>query len=68
MDRAGEHQGRLLISITIGEKLGEVKDISFDSELTKVTAILAGGEGGLSSRNANAQSAIVEVGSKDPPC
>ncbi|MBN1922001.1 MAG: PRC-barrel domain-containing protein [Anaerolineae bacterium] len=52
MISAGEHQGKLLISITNGEKLGEVKDLYFDSELTKVAAVLAGNEGGLFSREA----------------
>jgi len=52
MIRAGEHQGKLLISITNGEKLGEVKDLYLDSELTQVTAALAGEEGGLFSREA----------------
>ncbi|HUF37443.1 MAG TPA: PRC-barrel domain-containing protein [Anaerolineales bacterium] len=50
MTSAGEHQGKLLISITNGEKLGEVKDMYFDSELTKVTAVVAGSEGGLFTR------------------
>lgn len=50
MISAGEHHGKLLISITNGEKLGAVKDMYFDSELTKVTAVLAGSEGGLFSR------------------
>ena len=50
MINAGEHKGKLLISITNGEKLGAVKDMYFDSELTKVTAVLAGSEGGLFSR------------------
>lgn len=47
MINAGEHQGKLLISITNGEKLGEIKDMYFDSELTRVTAILAGSQGGF---------------------
>lgn len=50
MISAGEHQGKLLISITNGEKLGEIKDMYFDSELTRVTAVLAGSEGGLFSK------------------
>ena len=50
MISAGQHQSKLLISITNGEKLGEVKDLYFDSELTKVTAVLTGSEGGLFSR------------------
>ena len=52
MISAGEHQGKLLISITNGEKLGEVKDLYFNSELTRVTAVLAGDEGGLFSKKA----------------
>ena len=50
MISAGQHQSKLLISITNGEKLGEIKDLYFDSELTKVTAVLTGSEGGLFSR------------------
>lgn len=67
MNIAGEHQGKLLISITNGEKLGEVKDMYFDSELTKLTAVLASSEGGLFSRKAIAHSVTVDVGSKDIP-
>lgn len=52
MVMAGTHQGKLLISITNGEKLGEVKDLYFDSELTRVTAVLAGDSGGLFSKKA----------------
>ncbi len=50
MINAGEHQGKPLISITNGQKLGEAKDLYFDGDLTRVTAVLAGGEGGLFSR------------------
>jgi sporulation protein YlmC with PRC-barrel domain len=50
MFSAGKHQGKLLISITNGQKLGEIQDMYFDSELTKVTVVLAGSEGGLFSQ------------------
>ncbi len=50
MISAGQHQSKLLISITNGKKLGEVKDLYFDRDLTKVTAVLTGSEGGLFSR------------------
>jgi uncharacterized protein YrrD len=50
MFSAGEHQNKLLISITNGEKLGQIKDLYFDSEVTKVTVVVAGSEGGLFSQ------------------
>lgn len=50
MISAEQHQSKLLISITNGEKLGEIKDLYFDSDLTRVTAVLAGSEGGLFSQ------------------
>ena len=50
MISAEQHQSKLLISITNGEKLGEIKDLYFDSELTKMTVVLAGSEGGLFSQ------------------
>ena len=50
MISAEQHQSKLLISMTNGEKLGEIKDLYFDSELTKMTAVLAGSEGGLFSQ------------------
>jgi sporulation protein YlmC with PRC-barrel domain len=50
MISAEQHQSKLLISMTNGEKLGEIKDMYFDSELTKMTAVLAGSEGGLFSQ------------------
>jgi uncharacterized protein YrrD len=48
MINAGEHHNKSLISITSGKKLGEVKDLYFDRELTKVVAVQAGSEGFLS--------------------
>jgi uncharacterized protein YrrD len=45
MVEAGEHHNKLLISITNGKKLGEVRDLYLDHELTKVVAVQAGSEG-----------------------
>lgn len=50
MISAEQHQSKLLISITNGEKLGEIKDLYFDSELTRVMVVVVGSEGGLFSR------------------
>ncbi len=45
MVEAREHHNKLLISITNGEKLGEVGDLYLDAELTRVVAVQAGSEG-----------------------
>ena len=37
MISAGQHQSKLLISITNGKKLGEIKDLYFDSESVSYT-------------------------------
>ena len=45
MSTVKEQQNKWVVSITDGKKLGEVKDVYFDSEVTKVTAILVAVEG-----------------------
>jgi uncharacterized protein YrrD len=45
MSTVKEQQNKWVVSITDGKKLGEVKDVYFDSEVTKVAAILVNIEG-----------------------
>jgi len=45
MSTVKEQQNKWVVSITDGKKLGEVKDVYFDSEVTKVAAILVNVEG-----------------------
>lgn len=47
MVNAGEHQNKLLISMTNGQKLGEVRDLYLDRDLTQVMAVQSGSEGFL---------------------
>ncbi len=61
MANAKKHQGKPLISITNGKKLGEVKDLYLDSELTKMTAVLAGTEGFLGRQDLAIARAQIQV-------
>lgn len=45
MYAAKDHQNKLLISITDGKKLGEIKDLYLDGEVNKVAAAFLGAEG-----------------------
>lgn len=45
MTTTKEYAGKLLISVTDGKNLGEVKDVYFDPEVTKVTAAHLGKSG-----------------------
>ncbi len=50
MSTAKDHQNKLLISLTNGMKLGEIKDLYLDREVNKVVAVFLGSEG-LFNRN-----------------
>ena len=50
MTATKEFQGKLLISVTDGKKLGEVKDIYLDKDATKITAVYLGKEGIINRR------------------
>jgi uncharacterized protein YrrD len=45
MPNAKDHQNKLLISLTDGKKLGEIKDLYLDGEVNKVVAAFLGTEG-----------------------
>lgn len=51
-----EYAGKILISVTDGKHLGEVKDVYFDPEVTKVTAAHLGKSGII-----NRKSLLVEL-------
>lgn len=51
-----EYAGKILVSVTDGKHLGEVKDVYFDTEITKVVAAHLGKSGLI-----NRKSLVVEV-------
>lgn len=51
-----EYAGKILVSVTDGKHLGEVKDVYFDTEITKVTAAHLGKSGLI-----NRKSLVVEL-------
>lgn len=51
-----EYAGKILVSVTDGKNLGEVKDVYFDPEVTKVTAAHLGKSGLI-----NRKSLLVEL-------
>lgn len=56
-----QHQNKLLISITDGKKLGEVKDLYLDGELKKVVAVFLGAEGLIKRKSRVIDRAAVQV-------
>ncbi len=65
MVNAADHQNKPLISITNGKKLGEVRDLYLNSELTKVVAVQAGSEGFLSRQSLAIKRAHIQVYGQD---
>ncbi|MFN7928428.1 MAG: PRC-barrel domain-containing protein [Blastocatellia bacterium] len=56
MTTTKEYAGKMLVSLSDGKHLGEVKDVYFDAEVTKVTAAHLGKSGLI-----NRKSLLVEV-------
>ena len=60
-----EHQNKWLVSITDGKKVGEIKDLYLDKELTKVVAVLAGKEGFIQRKKLVVERTQIQVYGED---
>jgi sporulation protein YlmC with PRC-barrel domain len=56
MQKTKDFQGKLVMSLTDGKKLGEVKDVHLDQEATKLVAVILGKSGII-----NRKSLTVEI-------
>jgi sporulation protein YlmC with PRC-barrel domain len=61
MPTAKEHEGKLLIGITDGKKLGQIRDLYFDAQVTKVVAVSLGTEGIFGRRDCGIDQTYVRV-------
>jgi uncharacterized protein YrrD len=61
MPPSKDHHNTPLISVTNGRKLGEVKDLYLDANLSRVTAVFVGKEGLLSRKSLAVDRARVQV-------
>jgi sporulation protein YlmC with PRC-barrel domain len=61
MPPSKEQHGKPLISLTNGKKLGEVRDLFLDANLTRVEAVFVGKEGLLSRKTLVVERARVQV-------